>query len=164
MCIRSCSPPLKKLWYLVLFVIVTEPSAGICFAIFSITILQPGLVIIGIWSLGSGSLCQLKVERGSFSRILILPSLNFFFKVLMTSSKYVFLKSGVISVYFFSSTGLSLSASFPVSSGSVQYVPLILWPLMDSSSPGIWFKGIAPKLFKFKLSNFFSLKLFLTQF
>ena len=37
------------------------PSAGICFATFSITIIQPLFVTIGICNLGSGSLCQLKL-------------------------------------------------------------------------------------------------------
>ena len=59
----------------------TEPLAGKCLASFSITIIHPGLVIIGICNLGSGSLCQLKVERGSFNKIRTLPSLNFSDKI-----------------------------------------------------------------------------------
>ena len=68
---------------IVIFFIIsnrTDPSAGKCFAIFSITILHPGLVMIGICNLGSGSLCQLSVDLGSFNKILTLPSLNFFLK------------------------------------------------------------------------------------
>ena len=45
------------------------------FATLSITIKHPGLVIIGICNLGSGSLCQLNVDLGSFNKILTLPSL-----------------------------------------------------------------------------------------
>jgi hypothetical protein len=66
----------------VLFVIQTFPSAGMCLATSSITILHPGFVIIGICNLGSGSLCQLKVDLGSFKSILTLPILNFDFKAL----------------------------------------------------------------------------------
>jgi len=39
--------------------------------------MQPGFVIMGTWSLGSGSLCQLNVDLGSFNNILTRPSLNF---------------------------------------------------------------------------------------
>ena len=59
-----------------------RPSAGICFAILSITIKQPGLVVIGICNLGSGSLCQLNVDLGSFNKILVLPNLNLLERVL----------------------------------------------------------------------------------
>ena len=59
----------------------TDPSAGRCFATFSITIMHPGLVIIGICNLGSGSLCQLNVDLGSLSNILTLPNLNFFERI-----------------------------------------------------------------------------------
>ena len=55
----------------------TDPSAGICWALLSMTIIAPGLVYIGIWSLGSGSLCQLNVDLGSFNRSLTLPNLYF---------------------------------------------------------------------------------------
>ena len=48
-----------------------------CLATLSITIKQPGLVIIGICNLGSGSLCQLRVDLGSFNKILTLPNLYF---------------------------------------------------------------------------------------
>ncbi len=41
----------------------------------SITIIDPGLVIIGMCNLGSGSLCQLKVDLGCLRRILTLPNL-----------------------------------------------------------------------------------------
>ena len=54
-----------------LFVTHTDPSAGICLATLSITIIQPGFVIIGMCNLGSGSLCQLNVDLGSFNNILI---------------------------------------------------------------------------------------------
>ena len=37
--------------------------------------MAPGLVIIGICNLGSGSLCQLNVDLGSFNNILIRPNL-----------------------------------------------------------------------------------------
>ena len=37
--------------------------------------MHPGFVIIGICNLGSGSLCQLKVDLGSFNKILTLPNL-----------------------------------------------------------------------------------------
>ena len=56
-----------------LLVIVTDPSAGKCLATFSITIRQPGFVIIGMCNLGSGSLCQLRVDLGCFNKILTLP-------------------------------------------------------------------------------------------
>ena len=56
---------------------LTFSQAAIPIPTFSITIKQPGLVIIGTWSLGSGSLCQLNVDLGSFNKILTLPSLNF---------------------------------------------------------------------------------------
>ena len=62
-----------------------RPSAGICLATLSITIKHPGLVIIGICNLGSGSLCQLNVDLGSFNKILILPKFKFlerFYKLL----------------------------------------------------------------------------------
>ena len=36
---------------------------------------------MGICNLGSGSLCQLKVDLGSLSKILTLPNLNFFERV-----------------------------------------------------------------------------------
>ena len=100
---------------------------------------------MGMWSLGSGSLCQLKVDLGSFNKSLTLPSLNFFFKVLKTSLKYVFSNSGIICVYFDSSIGTSLVTSFPDSSAIVQYTPLTLLPSIEFLSFGIWFNGIAPK-------------------
>ena len=42
-----------------------------------LAMIQPGFVIIGTCRLGSGSLCQLNVDLGSFNKILTLPSLNF---------------------------------------------------------------------------------------
>ena len=54
--------------------IVTDPSAGMCLQTSSMTILQPLFVMIGICNLGSGSLCQLKVDLGSFSKILTRPN------------------------------------------------------------------------------------------
>ena len=41
----------------------------------------PLFVKIGICNRGSGSLCQLRVDLGSFSNNLTLPSLNLLFKV-----------------------------------------------------------------------------------
>ena len=58
-----------------------------CFAILSITIRQPGLVVIGMCNRGSGSLCQLNVDLGSFNKILVLPNLYNFESSLYTSSK-----------------------------------------------------------------------------
>jgi hypothetical protein len=81
-----------------LLVIQTDPSAGICLATLSITIKHPGFVIIGICNLGSGSLCQLKVDLGSFNKILTLPSLYFEDMTSITSLKYVFSNSGTSSV------------------------------------------------------------------
>ena len=52
---------------------------------------------------------------------------------------------------------MSLITSFPDSSGKVQYVPLILWPSIDSFSPGISFNGIAPKFLIPNELNFFFL-------
>ena len=49
--------------------------------------MQPGLVIKGMCNLGSGSLCQLKVDLGSFKRILTLPSLYLDESVSYTSLK-----------------------------------------------------------------------------
>ena len=68
---------------IMVFFVICYPnfsSAGMCLATSSITILHPGFVIIGICNLGSGSLCQLNVDLGSFSNILTLPSLYFFLK------------------------------------------------------------------------------------
>ena len=68
---------IKCVVVLCVVVIQTEPSAGICFATVSITIKHPGFVIMGICNLGSGSLCQLNVDLGSFNKILTLPNLYF---------------------------------------------------------------------------------------
>ena len=70
--------------------IISNPNrsiAGICLATLSITIKHPGFVIIGICNLGSGSLCQLKVDLGSFNKILTLPNLYLDDKTSNTSLK-----------------------------------------------------------------------------
>ena len=46
-------------------------------------------------NLGSGSLCQLRVDRGSFNKILTLPNLYLDDKVSKTSLKYVSLYSSI---------------------------------------------------------------------
>ena len=48
-------------------------------------------------------------------------------------------------MYFVSSISKSLVTSSPVSSAIVQYLPRKLFPLVEFSSLGIWFIGIAPK-------------------
>ena len=50
--------------------------------------MQPGFEIIGICNLGSGSLCQLNVDLGSFNNILTLPNLYLEERVSKTSLKY----------------------------------------------------------------------------
>ena len=49
------------------------------------------------------------------------------------------------SEYSASSMFTSLDTSFPDLSGFVQYIPLALWPLTESGSPGFLVKQIAPK-------------------
>ena len=64
----------------------------------------------------------------------------------------------------------SLETSTPVESGLVQYTPLTLFPLIESGSPGIWFKDIPakwgipklvskPLIFKTSLQAFLSLSI-----
>ena len=49
------------------------------------------------------------------------------------------------SVYSDSSILTSLETSSPDLSGFVQYIPLALWPLTESGSPGFLVRQIAPK-------------------
>ena len=49
--------------------------------------MTPGLVMIGMCNLGSGSLCQLKVDLGCFNKILTLPNLYFEERISNTSLK-----------------------------------------------------------------------------
>ena len=52
--------------------------------------MQPGLVIKGMCNLGSGSLCQLNVDLGSFNKILTLPNLYFDERISKSfSSKFI---------------------------------------------------------------------------
>ena len=78
-------------------------------------------------------------------KILTLPSLYFFERTSNTSLKYVFLYSSINSEYADSLIISSLTTSFPDEFGFVQNTPLALWPLIESGSPGICVKDIAPK-------------------
>ena len=71
----------------------------------------------------------------------------------------MFLNSFVISEYLDSSIGLSLTTSFPDSSGNVQYSPLTLCPFIESASPGILLIGIAAKFVIPYVLNFFCLRI-----
>ena len=57
--------------------------------------MAPGLVIMGMCNLGSGSLCQLNVDLGSLSKILTLPNLYLDDRMSNTSLKYVSLYSSI---------------------------------------------------------------------
>ena len=48
-------------------------------------------------------------------------------------------------MYLLSSMLTSLDTSLPEESGFVQYTPLVLLPLIESGSFGIWFKEIDAK-------------------